>query len=1326
MGLIFEEVDNLRWLMVKEFSMQTRYLKLALINILLIQLITPGFAYPSTSPQNNRFTAVIPLIKPLQGTSIRIKETNPVVNENNRISLTAVDANGQPLNDVTWETGSPDIATVDPRTGEVRGLQRGFATITARRGSESFSSFVVVTRVSGKKGPRIPGDMEITKNGQLLISDPTSHVLRRKNSLDSDPVVFAGRLGMQGRMDGMTNEALLGGPTALTIDNARGAIFIADTLNHSIRRVDLNSRIVTVVGSGAAGTNTADVTPFSQAVFKSPRGLAADLGGNLFVSDTDNHAIYYIDFARQEVRLVAGNPGVSGLKDGRKREALFLRPTDIDVTASGRGITVCDTGNGRYRQITRNGDVSTIGAAQGTVQKPSLTSIENQQAAGGFNFVNPRSISSDSVGNLYVVDDNGAFIITRTNQVIPLAQPGSSFGKAESVVVRGTDSGAEAIVLDSNAASDDGAIKTVTVGRPQILSLSQDSDGVAGGAQIIINGRNFAPESQLLLADNPIDQFVVESATRIRFTVPAQNAPGRTTLTVTTRGGIAQAPFFYQPPSLDKLTAGQITTIAGGRNFVGDGGLATNATLFGPAGLSVDAAGKLFIADLSNQRVRSVDPDSGTIVTVAGSGIFGNGSPDGIDAITANFTEPIDIAFDSQGNLYTNDFLTIVRVDINTGKIKNLIIDGITSARAFAFDSKDNLYIADVNCNCIRRLEPNGNQSIFAGTGMPGFSGDNGPASKAQLQSPTDIAIDLNNNIYICDSFNNRIRKIDSDGIITTVAGNGRPDFTGDGGLAVNASLAEPRGVAVDARGNIFIADSTNHRIRRVDTTGIISTVVGSQSQGGFSGDGGLATEASLNSPKAVAVDGAGNIFISDEGNNRVRMVTNPELPGGGIITTFAGQGALEVGGENIASVRARLVQPSDVAFDARGNVYIAEVAIGRIRAIDNTSKLIQSIAGLRTGIGIGDGGPALDAFIASPTDLIFDKTGNLIVLDNSLGTLRRITAPTPTGAGIIERIAGGGDGFAGESGMALMARFDFPQGLTIDKDGNIYIADTFNHRIRRIDTNGNIDTIAGSGATGENNGGFAGDNGPARQARLNLPTAVALDSQGNIFIGDSGNLRIRRVDARTKIITTIAGTGELDNGDQPNGDGGPATQARFSTLIGDLVFDAQDNLFIADTFLNRIRRIDRAGIITRVAGKDATSRFAGDGGPALEASFGAPRGLALDSAGNLYITDLGNNAIRVIKGVAGGSMSAAPSIVDALFKNSSLFITGNGFGTDRANVNVNVNGQDISNRIKIQTDTSITLKGNKKRLNLGKGANQVTVTVRGVVSNTFMLNLFD
>jgi len=600
-----------------------------------------------------------------------------------------------------------------------------------------------------------------------------------------------------------------------------------------------------------------------------------------------------------------------------------------------------------------------------------------------------------------------------------------------------------------------------------------------------------------------------------------------------------------------------------------------------------------------------------TIFTIAG----GAPPPTPAPALTASIGSPDGVATDTGGNIYFTSVNCVFKVDIS-GTLTRLAGnarlgysgDGgpassaqLNSPQGLAVDGAGNLYIADFGNRRVRKISPNGTITTVAGNGNPGFSGDGGPATSARLADPSGVAVDPAGNLYIADSSNHRVRKVSSDGLITTVAGNGTQGFSGDGGPATSAELNWPLGVATDATGNLYIADYASNRVRKVSPNGTI-TSVGYVTP--FPGGGGGFWSPALSEPWSVAVDSAGNLYIADFGHSRVLKVSS-----GGSIISAVGSGTIGFSGDGGPAAGAQLKNPAGVALDAAGNLYIADQGNYRVREV-SADGIITSIAGNGTKSFSGDGGLAARARLLYPVGMAVDRTGNVYIADTANNRVRRISSN-----GIIVTVAGGGTAGLGDGGPATSAQLKNPVGVALDAAGNLYIADQVNYRVRKVSASGIIITVAGNGTQG-----FSGDGGPATSAQLYYPTGVAVDGAGNLYIADSGNNRVRKVSSG--VITTVAGggTGGL-------ADGGTATSAQMDWPVG-LAVDAAGNLYISDG--QRVRKVSPSGIITVVAG-NGTWGFSGDGGPAASAQLNGPQGMALDPAGNLYITEYYNHCVRKV-----------------------------------------------------------------------------------------------
>lgn len=530
-----------------------------------------------------------------------------------------------------------------------------------------------------------------------------------------------------------------------------------------------------------------------------------------------------------------------------------------------------------------------------------------------------------------------------------------------------------------------------------------------------------------------------------------------------------------------------------------------------------------------------------------------------------------------------------------------------------AVDGSGNVYFAALHS--VFKVDSAGTLTRIAGNGRSGYSGDNGPATSAQLAYPDGLAVDAAGNIYVSDRAVHVIRRI-SAGTITTIAGNGSAGYSGDNGPAASAQFNVPDGLAIDASGNLFVADSNNHCIRMI-SGGTITTVAGSGTPGS-DGDGGPAAFALLNTPEGVAVDSAGNLYIADTFNNRIRKVT-----GDGSIDTIAGTGRPGTTGDNGPAANATMFFPSDVEVGTTGVVYIADLGSSRIRMVDLAGNM-STIAGGTAETVLSDGDPGISVRLNGPTGLAVDSAGNVYFVEGSIGSGSGLTSGDfrvwKLGTdGFLNVIAGDGqESYSGDGGPAAIAQVNAPAGMAVDSKGNVYFADTDNNRIRMISRNGTVTTVAGFGEAG-----YAGDGERATAALLNHPMGVAVDAYGDIFIADTGNSRIRQIDV-TGTITTVAGNGNAGL----FGDGGDALHAAIHAPRS-VAVDPAGNLYIADTLDNRIRIVTTDGIINTFAGKG--KGFGGDGGAAVDALFNFPSSVALDGSGNVYVADQGNSRVRKI-----------------------------------------------------------------------------------------------
>ncbi len=649
--------------------------------------------------------------------------------------------------------------------------------------------------------------------------------------------------------DGYPADVATSNPKGLALDPS-GNLFFADTFDNRVRRVDERTNIITsVAGIGLFGYS-GDGGPGTEAKLGYPTGVASDSQGNIYFADQLNHRVRRIDHFTGIIITVAGN-GSSGYggDGGLATSAKLNYPSGVSIAADG-SLLIADSSNNRIRRVAAGIITTVAGTGVSGYDASSEGAPANQSRVS-----NPTDVVADSQGGYYIADRGNCRI-------------------------RYVDG------LSANA---------------RIFTIAGISTcGFSGDGGPAIEAKLNGPQYLSLYADHFL--YVAELITpRVR--------------------------------RID-LSTGIISSYAGVGfpGYDGDGGPATQAHIDGPAGLANDAAGGLYIGESSGGRVRYVDP-SGVISTVVGGG---NG--DGLPADVAK-VEPQRMTFDRDGNLL----------------------------------------ISDRGTNSVRRIDALTNvTSTLAGSGVYGYSGDGGLATAAKLAYPTGLAADNDGNVYVVDQLNQRVRRIDRNGVITTFAGNGSSGYGGDGGPATSARLNYPQGATLAPDGSLVIADSSNQRVRRVSPQGIITTIAGNGLLG-YSGDGVAATSTRLSNPTDVAYDDAGNLYIADRNNCRVRLVDV-----NGIISTIAGSGGCAFGGDGGPATQAYLNGPLVLAWDPRGALYIAEEFMPRVRQVDLGSGIITTYAGTGVPGYSGDGGPANQAQLKRTSGVLVDAGLRLLYIADS------------------------------------------------------------------------------------------------------------------------------------------------------------------------------------------------------------------------------------------------------------------------------------------------------------------------------------------------------
>ena len=695
---------------------------------------------------------------------------------------------------------------------------------------------------------------------------------------------------------------------------------------------------------------------------------------------------------------------------------------------------------------------------------------------------------------------------------------------------------------------------------------------------------------------------------------------------------------------LEQLPAGTMATVAGVGYRTGIPAKEADAGWILGVGRMRD--GDLIAVDYHGNRIFRIDAD-GILHPFAGTGVRGR-SGDGGPAIEATLDQPHDLTQDKHGNLYFSDLgnQTFRRIDYETGIITRVAGSGkvgrggdggpaldaeMDTTCGIAVDDDGNLYLSSEWTNNIRRVDARtGIIELFAGHdarhypsergasrpafgpgySLGGYHGDGGPAKDAGFNHPEHLATDSKGDIYVCDNSNDRIRKIDmKTGIITTVLGNGQRASNGDGGPAVEASTLMPDSICFDAHDNMYVGEKYGFRVRKVEAaTGTVTTLVGT----GVAGNGEEdvpGPESTCNSCECgIYADPDGTVFWGDC-SGRMRKYDGAT----GLVSTVLGGTSVHDG----PAFEAFVSGPQGISVGPDGHVYWADRMNQRIRALDPESGAVRTVAGNGARSYGGDNGPAVDACLGNPSDVAVDSRGRVIIADSRHGHVRRVD-----GDGIIRNIAGAAFQYdKGDGGPAISANLSQPSSVAVDEDDNVYVADSIG-RIRRIDAlTGIINTVAGNGLPG-----YAGDRGPAREARIGSPGVVRIASGGAVYFTDPRHHVVRRVDPNGT-ISTVAGNGT--QGFSP--DGSPAVKSSLANPAG-LALARDGAVYFSDSYNHLVRRISADGTLQTVAGSE-TPGDTGDGGPASGAGLNEPAGLCLyDNDRVLLISDYVNNKIRAVK----------------------------------------------------------------------------------------------
>ncbi|MES2388083.1 MAG: T9SS type A sorting domain-containing protein [Bacteroidota bacterium] len=1134
-----------------------------------------------------------------------------------------------------------------------------------------------------------PTGIAVDATGNVYVADRDNDCIRK---ITAAGVVstFAG--GTSGYSDGIGTGARFSSPTGVAVD-AAGNVYVADMGNNRIRKINSSGLVSTVAGSATAGTT--DATGIA-ARFSSPWGIAVDASGILYVAETGNDRIRKI--------TAEGVVSTSGYTDGTGTAAQFSDPYGVAFDASGN-VYVADAGNNRIRKISPGGEVSTL-AGTGT------SSFNNGNATAA-QFSSPKGVAADLLGFIYVADDNN-------NRIRIISQPPAveayiwSNG-ANTAVATVSTSGSYTLQTVSGSctsAASNAVVVTVSPG-PATPVISSPSTSICGNGNLTLTCSATTGGATYLWSTGETTRAITVTTAgsySVQTAFPGCTSALSNVITVS-RNLLVPAPSVSAAGTTSFCSGGSVTltpatVLLATGNYAGSSAGTTNgsvniAKFDTPYGLTFDASGSMYVADYGNNQIRKIT-SAGTVSLFAGHTLGSSGYS---DVPTIRFNGPSGVAVDASGNVFVADAdNNVIRKITSGGSVSTFAgstsgTAGFTNATGTAamfsapnnleFDAAGNLYVADYGNNVIRKITAAGVVSTFAGTGTIGSA--DGAGNVAQFSSPRDIAIDGAGNIYVAESGNDRIRKITSAGVVSTFAGSvsGFADGTGTA-----AKFNNPYGLSVDPAGNVYVADNGNQRIRKITPAGAVTTLAGNGTAGSVDGAG---TAATFSSPHDVAADQYGNVYVADADNDQIRLITQPQVidtylwsngaASSTLTATVTGSYTLQIVSAGCTSAAGNAVavtvnnipvtpvitSPS-TSICGNGNLTLTcSATTGGATYLWSTGETTQAIT--VTAAGSYSVQTAFPGCTSAQSNVVAVTVNNLAKTPviSAGGTTTFCSGSSVTITPAAEQLATttySGSTAGTTNGNISVARFDAPYGLTFDASGNLYVADYGNNQIRKITSAGTVSLLAGS-----TSGGTGYNDATTTAARFNGPAGVAVDASGNVFVADFNNNAIRKITS-AGVVSTFAGSTAATSG-YTNANG---TSARFDRPYN-LAFDAAGNLYVAEYGNEVIRKITPAGVVSTFAGTGTAGSADGAGNVA---SFSFPRGMAVDAAGNVYVSESGNDRIRKITpaGVVSTFAGSSSGFADGT-GTAAMFTNPYGISVDDAgNVYVADNGNQRIRKI--------------------------------------------